>query len=290
MAERSVTLPAAASIRGRSSIIVACAVLGFAVFVSFMIADFPYNETLSSILAPYQLKLTYRSQHLSPPFAAKLTDVRLFSAAALNADPLMQSPAVTLAPTLSALLFGRRAIRVRASLYGGTVHLAVSQHADTVDLNFTLDSLKLAQSPPLQHLGVVLEGDLSGAGAAHLDGPALPDDHATLALSGDNLAFSVVRGFPPVHLGTLTGKLQLDNGVVRLTDIVAHGADLDLQGHGAIELGATPEDATIDATFNLVPTQSGRDHFGFFLKFLPHPPGPDAPYTLQGYLQSPSIN
>jgi type II secretion system protein N len=289
MAEKAATMPAAGSIRGWSAII-ACAVIGVAVFAAFLVADFPYSDTLTSMLAPYQLKLTYQSQHLSPPIGATLTDVRLFSTAGINDEALLQSPAVTLAPTLAALLLGRRGMHVHAELYGGMVHVAIYQHADNVDLKFNLDSLKLGESPPLRQLGVILNGDLSGAGTAHIAGPKLPDDRAAVALTGDNLAFSVVRGFPAIHLGTLTGNLQLDRGAIKLTDIVAHGADLDLTGAGTIELGDSPDDSTIDVTFYLIPTQSGRDHFGFFLKLLPHPPGPDAPYSLQGYLRSPSIN
>lgn len=282
-------MPAAGSMRGRSAMI-ACGLIGVAVFAAFLVADFPYSDTLTSMLAPYQLKLTYQSQRLSPPIGAKLTDVRLFSTAGINDQALLQSPAVTLAPTLAALLLGRRAMHVRAELYGGTVQVTIYQHADSVDLNFDLASLKLAQSAPLKQLGVILDGNLSGAGTAHIGGPTLPDDGAAMAIAGDNLAFSVVRGFPAIHLGTLTGNLQLDRGTIKLTDIVAHGADLDLKGAGTIALGASPDDSTIDATFYLNPTQIGRNHFGFFLKLLPHPPGPDAPYSLQGYLQSPSIN
>ncbi len=269
---------------------IACALIGVAVFASFLVADFPYGDTLTSMLAPYQLKLTYQSQRLSPPIGAKLTNVRLFSTAGIDHEALLQSPAVTLAPTLAALLLGRPGMQVRADLYGGTVHVTLYQHADAVDLNFSLDSLKLAESAPLRQFGAILNGNLSGTGTAHIAGPKLPDDHAMMAIAGDNLAVSIVSGFPAIHLGTLTGNLQLDQGAIKLTEIVAHGADLDLKAAGTIELGDSPDDSTIDVTLYLNPTQSGRDHFGFFLKLLPHPPGPDAPYSVQGYLQSPSIN
>ncbi len=290
MAEKEAALPASRVVRGRRSTVIASVLIGAAVFASFLVADFPYGDTLTSMLAPYQLKLTYQSQRLSPPIGARLTDVRLFSTAGSNDEALLQSPAVTLAPTLAALLLGRPGIHVRADLYGGTVHVTLYQHADTVDLNFSLDSLKLAQSAPLRQLGAIVNGNLSGTGYAHIAGPNLHEDRGTLAIAGDNLAVSIVHGFPAIHLGTLTGNLELDQGAIKLTDIVAHGADLDLKAAGTIELGASPEASTIDLTFYLNPTQSGRDHFGFFMKLLPHPPGPDAPYSVQGYLMSPSIN
>jgi type II secretion system protein N len=270
---------------------VACAIIGVTVFASFVVADFPYGETLTTMLAPYQLKVTYQSQSLSPPIGAKLSDVRLFSTADSDDDePLLQSPVVTLAPTLATLLFGRRGIHVRADLYGGIVHITLYQHADTVDLDFDLNSLNLAQSAPLRHAGAVVNGNLSGSGTAHIGGPNLPDASGVMALAGSNLAVSIVNGFPPIHLGSLTANLQFDQRTVRLTDIVAHGADLDFKGSGTIQLGDSPDDSTIDATFYLVPTQNGRDRFGFFLKFLPHPPGPDAPYSVQGELRSPFIS
>jgi len=289
MDDKSATAPASGLIRGRS-VVIACALIGVAVFVSFLIADFPYGDTMTSILAPYQLRLTYQSQRISPPIGAMLTDVRLFSTADNNDQPLIQSPAVTLAPTLAALLLGRRGIHVRAELYDGTVRVTLYQHADTVDLNFNLDSLKLAQSAPLMHFGAILNGNLSGSGTAHIVGPKLPDASATMAIAGDHLAISIVRGFPAIHLGTLTGNLLLDQGAMKLSDIVVHGPDLDLKGSGTIQLGDNPDDSTIDATFYLNPTQNGLDHFGFFLKFLPHPPGPHAPYSVQGDLRSPSIS
>src|SRR6266851_5046741 len=124
MDEKSAALPAAGLIRGRSAII-ACVLIGAAVFASFLVADFPYADTLTSMLAPYQLKVTYQSQRLSPPIGAKLTDVRVFSTAGASDEALLQSPAVTLAPTLAALLFGRTGMHVRADLYGGTVHVTV---------------------------------------------------------------------------------------------------------------------------------------------------------------------
>jgi type II secretion system protein N len=242
------------------------------------------------MLAPYQLKLTYQSQRLSPPVGAKLTNVQLFSTAGINDQALLQSSAVTLAPTLAALLLGWPGMHVRADLYGGMVQVTFYQHAADVDLTFSLDSLKLAESAPLRQFGAIVDGNLSGAGTAHIAGPNFLEDRAIMAVAGDDLALSIVRGFPAIRLGTLTGNLQLDQGAIKLSDIVAHGTDLDLKAAGTIELGDSPDHSTIDLTLYLNPTQSGRDHFGFFLKLLPHPPSPDAPYSVQGDLRSPSIS
>jgi type II secretion system protein N len=284
--------PPALVIRARRTMIVACVLLGAAVFASFLVADFPYGETLTSLLAPYHLKLTYSAQHLSVPIGAKLTNVRLFSTAnaATDDDALLQSPAMTLAPTLASLLFGRPGMHVRADLYGGLVRLTLHQRAGAVNLDFDLDSLQLSRSAQLRALGAVVDGTLSGNGTAQINGPNLPDDDAAMKVSGDQLAISIVNGFPAIHLGTLTGNLKLERGAIKLDGFVGHGADLDLKADGTIQLGETPEDSTIDLTLYLDPTPAGRDHFGFFMKLLPHPPGPDAPFSIQGDLLSPSIS
>jgi type II secretion system protein N len=290
MDEVAAVRPSAAVMRSRRTMMIACALIGAAVFASFLVADFPYGDTLTTLLAPYKLKLTYQSQHLSPPIGAELTDVRLFSTAGSDNEALLQSPAVRLAPTIASLFLGRPGMHVSANLYGGVVRVTLHQRAGAVDLNFSLDALKLAESAQLRALGAVVNGNLSGVGAAQINGPDLPDDHAKMTVTGNELAVSIVNGFPPIHLGTLTGNLQLEQGAIKLDGIVAHGADLDLKADGTIQLAATPDESTIDLTLYLNPTQNGRDHFGFFLKMLPHPPGPDAPYSVQGYLLTPSIN
>ncbi len=290
MDEVAAVQPTTGTLRGRGMLIVACALIGLAVFAAFLVADFPYNDTLTSILAPYNLKLTYQSQHLRAPIGAELVGVQLFSTSGGDDEALLQSPTVTLAPTIASLLFGRPGIHVRANLYGGVVHVTVHQRAGAVNLAFNLDSLKLAESAPLRSLGAIVRGDLSGSGVAQIDGPNLPDDHATMAVNGDEIEVAVVNGFPPIQVGTLTGNLRLEQAAIKLDGIVAHGQDLDLKADGTIQLGETLDDSTIDLTFYLTPTQNGLDHFGFFLKMLPHPPGPDAPYTVEGNLLSPSIS
>jgi type II secretion system protein N len=290
MDEAAASRPAAEMIRNRRAMIILCAVIGVAVFASFLVANFPYNDTLTSLLAPYKLKLTYQSQRLSPPIGAELTDVRLFSTAGSNDEALLESPTVTLAPTIASLLFGRPGMHVSANLYGGTVHVTLHQRAGSVDLDFALDSLKLAESAPLKAFGAILRGNLSGDGTVQINGPDLPNDHAAMAVSGDQIEVSVVDGFPPIHLGTMTGNLQLEQGTIKLAGIVGHGDDLDLKADGTIQLGNSPDESTVNLTLYLNPTQNGRDHFGFFLKMLPHSPGLDAPYNVVGYLRSPSIN
>ena len=66
-----------------------------------------------------------------------------------------------------------------------------------------------------------------------------------MTVTGNELAVSIVNGFPPIHLGTLTGNLQLEQGAIKLDGIVLrHGADLDLKADGTIQLAATPDEST----------------------------------------------
>ncbi len=119
-------------------------------------------------------------------------------------------------------------------------------------MNFDLDSLQLAQNAQLRTLGAVVTGTLSGDGSAQINGPNLPDDNAAMRVSGDELAISIVDGFPAIHLGTVTGNLELERGAIKLDGFVGHGADLDLKADGTIQLGEALEDSTIDLTLYLI--------------------------------------
>ncbi|HVC45277.1 MAG TPA: type II secretion system protein GspN [Candidatus Binataceae bacterium] len=289
MNEAADATPRARWLRGRRALI-GYALLGAVVFVTFLVANFPYSDTVTTMLAPYQLKLVCDDQRLSPPIGAELRGVRLISTAGGDDDAVLDSPAVTLAPTLASLFLGRPGLHVRADLYGGMVKATIGQRAGVTNLSFTLDALDLADGRPLRRFGAVIDGRLSGIGSAVIAGPNIPDNSGRLTLDGRDLSLAIADGFPAVHLGTLTGLLELAAGALRLDGLEAHGADLDLKASGTIQLGATLDDSTIDLTFFLTPTQSGRDHFGFFLRMLPHPPGPNAPYTLQGDLLAPSLS
>jgi type II secretion system protein N len=270
--------------------LVGYAALGLAVFVTFLVANFPYADTFTTILAPYRLKLVYQDQRISPPIGAELRDVSLISTADAGDEPVLQSPAVILAPTFASLLLGRPGLRVRADLYGGVVKATIRQRAGITDLSFRLDELNLGDGRPLRMFGAIVDGLISGEGTAVIGGPNIPDDSGRMTLEGDHLSLAIANGFPAVHLGTLSGLVQLGAGTLKLDGVEAHGDDLDLKASGTIQLGATIDDSTVDLTVYLNPTRAGRDHFGFFLHMLPHPPGPDAPYTLQGDLLAPSLS
>jgi type II secretion system protein N len=265
---------------------------GLAVFILFLIASFPYDAAISSMLTPYHLRLTYDRQRVSLPIGAELLNVSLAPAGAGPADPLLQSPEVTLAPMLSALLPGRSGLRVTAEIYDGMARAAIRQHRGIIDLAFHLDALNPARCAPLQALGAIVEGRVSADGTARIVSPALSGNHAQMTIDGDNVVVTLVNGlgFPPVALGNITGVLRLDQSTVAIDHIHAAGGDADIDGSGTIQLGPTLAGSTVDLQFTLNPTPAGRDHLGFFLNALPRHPDPSAPYDLSGPLLAPTLS
>jgi type II secretion system protein N len=264
-------------------------IFGLAVFVTYIAASFPYSDALSSILAPYQMKLVYDSQRLSPPVGARLEDVRLLSTVGPSPQLLLRSPGVTLAPALGSLLLGRPAIRVSADLYGGLVDVTVYQRAGATNLSFVLNGVSLAESAPLQQLGTKLSGSVSGAGSAELNGMLLSGDRGHMTLDGHDVVVEIVDGAPPIRLGTVSGMLSLEDGVLTMRDVEAHSGDLELRAEGTIRLDQEVAESYLEMRLSLVPTASGREHFGIFLKLLPHPPE-EGPYQVSGPLMSPNIS
>jgi type II secretion system protein N len=263
-------------------------VIGLLVFVIFLIASFPYAETVSSFLAPYKLKLVYQEEHLSPPIGAELDNVQLLSITGSSGALLLQSPEVRLTPTLGALLLGRPGLNLRADLYGGTVGATLRQHDAVAALDFYLIGVELSQSELLRQLGQSLSGSLSGAGSAELRGAQIPDNRARMTFVGNGVAIRIVEGFPLLHLGAISGKLVLDRGMLTLQKVEARGGDLEIRGAGEIQLANDLRESTVNLKFLLNPTASGRAHFGFFLNLLPHPPS-EGPFYLSGPLISPSL-
>jgi type II secretion system protein N len=263
-------------------------VFGLAVFVTFVAASFPYSDALSSLLAPYQMKLVYESQHMNMPIGARLEDVRLLSTIGSAPQLILSSPDVTLAPALGSLLLGRPAISVSADLYGGNVSATIYQRAGATNLSFVLSALSLAQSEPLRQLGTKLDGNVSGIGTAELKSPLLPDNTGRITLDSRDVVVEIVDGAPPIRLGTVSGIISLEDGVVTMHDVEAHGGDLEVKAEGTLRLDPDIEESDVEMQLSLVPTPSGREHFGLFLKMLPHPPE-EGPYDVSGPLMSPNV-
>ncbi len=273
-------------LRGRRAII-GYVILGALLFVAFLAASFPYGDTLTSILAPYKLKVVYQSQHMSAPIGAALINVRLISTADPSGQALVQSSEVRLAPTIGSLFFGRPGLNVRADLYGGTVSASIHRKGAMVDLRFAIRSVNLEDA--LHELGALMSGHISGAGSAEISDDEIAQDTGQLALSADDLSVTVMSGFPPIRLGALTGDVRLADGTLKISGVQGHGADVNLKADGTVELAQNLADSPVDLKVFLDPTPEGRARLRLFLGFLPHPPG-SAPYLVHGRLAAPSIS
>lgn len=269
--------------------IVASAAVGAVIcLLSFIVASFPYRDTLAAVLAPHQLRLTYAAQRASLPIGVTLTKVRLLSTASRPNQLLVEGDRLTLRPTLSSLLCGERAVHLSAAVYGGDLRATVVQHPDAVAMQFALDALDLARSRPLHQFEVELSGKLSAEGSTSL-GAAIADDHAESAFSGREVILTVAPGFPAIALGQIEGRVTLEQGTMNFEQVQSRGGDFTLRADGAITLADELEASELHARIYLTPNPSGRAHFGFFLRFLPHPPSA-GPYYIDGPLYAPSIH
>src|SRR5271156_6878875 len=97
---------------------------GAVVFLASLAATFPYAATLTALLQPLSLGFSSSSQGLNLPLGAALSNVRLVSLQPASAFEI-ESPDVTLAPALGALLLGEPGVRVHAQIYGGTLSATV---------------------------------------------------------------------------------------------------------------------------------------------------------------------
>jgi type II secretion system protein N len=263
-----------------------CAGLAFAAFV---VASFPYDETISTMLAPYQLRLEYQQQHLRLPFGARLEGVNLVSTGTAPNHLLLQSAAIDVAPTLAALFLGRPAVRLSAQLYGGTVHATLVREAGAITVNFRARAVSLTASQPLRQFNASIGGTLSAAGSAQINGADLAENRGSATVDGRDVSVEITQGFPWIHLGAVSGKLVLENAIVRFADVETRGGDVLSKADGEIQLLSDLADSPLVAKVYLAPTASGRAHFGLFFNMLPHPPS-EGPYYVRGPLGSPSIS
>lgn len=275
--------------RRRGLIIASGAVGALFVFAAFLIASFPYDDVLSTLLAPYRLKLVYREQRLHLPIGVTFDGVDLVSIASSPSQLLLRSPRIALRPTLGAILSGRTGLGFDAEVYRGTLNATLDQEAGAIGVTFKARALDLGQSQALSQFGATLGGTFSGGGSGRIDGPALVRSAGRATLEGRNVTLEVTHGFPLIHLGAVSGRLLLEHGVLRFTDLEAHGGDVEARADGTLQLADDPAESTVAARVSLTPTPSGRAHFGLLFNMLPHPPSA-GPYEVRGPLRSPSIS
>lgn len=258
------------------------------VLAASLIASFPYNVTVSRMLAPYQLRLVYQNQRLNLPIGVRLEHVSLLSTTDATGRPLIESSSVSLEPAFSSLFSGHTGLYLSAQIFGGTLVARLAQASNTVEVKFQAQDISLPAAGQLVPAGVALNGTLSGDGFAKIHGSSLLDEGGQVSLAGKGVTLRVMEGFPMIDLGDVNGRVALQNGVLIFDDVETHGGDVDSRVDGIIRLAPDPALSTIDARVALTPTQAGHDHFGLFFHMLPHPPE-QGPYYVRGSLRDPSI-
>jgi type II secretion system protein N len=268
---------------------IAYAAFGAAVFVGSLAATFPYAATLAALLRPLNLGFSSSGQGLSLPLGAALSDVRVVSLE--PAAPFeLESPDVTLAPALGALLLGEPGVRVHARLYGGALGATVYRTGGRIGVSFALSDMGLARITGLRALGATVLGRISGKGWAELSGQDAAATTGELKFRTADLTVQVAEGLAPIRLGKVEGSLKLARGgALRVSKLSGHGPDGAIQGRGTIRLGTDAGQSRIDFALTIEPSDEGRKRLGALFGLLPHPPGPQ-PYLLSGPLLAPSIS
>ncbi len=271
----------------RSAIIYSA--FGAAVFIASLAATFPYAATLTALLRPLSLGFSSSSQGINLPLGAALSDVRVVSLQPSSPFEI-ESPDVTLAPALGALLLGEPGVRVHAQLYGGALRATVYRKGAETGVSFKLSDMGLARMAALRAFGGNVLGRISGGGWAELA------SNDTAATTGEfnfrtaDFTIQVAEGFAPIRLGKVVGSLKLARGgALRVSKLSGHGPDGAIQGQGTIRLGPDARHSRIDFALMIEPSAEGRKRLGVLFGLLPHPPDARA-YLLSGPLLTPSIS
>ena len=262
--------------------------VGLTLFIAYLISTFPYSKTLTNVLAPMGLEVSSTSQRASFPFGAQLSDVRLISTRNAAINLLVESPAVTIAPSYLSMLTMHPGVRVKAALYDGVVNVTIRPTSLGTAINYDLDAVELARQQLWTIAGASTAGALSGTGNLLLS----PDNVAQTGdgvLSATGLIVTSPFASSPIHLGDGHSKFKLDQGTLTIEQLTTSGGDLTLTAEGTILLAPDPAQSELAIQFTLSTAPAAASQLAVLLAILPHPPGPE-PYHLTGTLAAPRIS
>jgi type II secretion system protein N len=266
---------------------IAYAAIGLVFFLAFLLATFPYADTLSNVLAPMGLRLSSRDQGMSFPYGLRMDGVMLDSPA--DGRTLFQSERLRVTPGLLSWLMGSPGVRITAEAYGGSFEIHARRYGNATELSFNGADLHLESYTALRAMGVNLGGIVSGDGEAYVALNDVGADHGTANLTALGASYRMFAGMPPLKLGDVTAILKLDQGKITIQKLESHGGDLIVSGRGVIQLQPYLPDSEVAFRFQLATTPAGAKRLGALLNFLPHPPN-SAPYFLSGTLGLPSLS
>lgn len=261
--------------------------VGVVLFLVFLFATFPYSDALTGVLAPMGITVSSAGQSFSFPFGVSMDEVRL-SQAAPGSRPFFESQRIDVTPALISLILGTPGINLRASLYGGTLHLTAHRSGNSTALTFSATDLHLEEYRTLGALGASVAGVLSADGNALISQADAQSDGAALHLAASGASFRIARGMPQLTLGNVMADVALEHGRIQIRSVEAHGGDMAISGRGVIELQPNLPDSTVAIKFTMIPTPAARSRLGFLFGLLPHPPN-SQPYFLNGTLAFPRI-
>jgi type II secretion system protein N len=262
--------------------------VGLTLFVAYLISTFPYSKTLTKVLAPMGLEVSSTSQRASFPVGAQLSDVRLISTRNASASLIVESPAVTIAPSYLSMLTMHPGVRVKAALYDGVVNVTIRPTKLGTAFSYDLNAVELARQQLWTIVGASVAGALSGTGNLLLS----PDNIAETGdgvLSGTGLTFTSALASAPIRLGDGHSKFKLDQGTLTIEELTTSGGDLTLTAEGTIQLAPDPAQSELAIQFTLSTAPAAASQLAVLLAILPHPPGPE-PYHLTGTLAAPRIS
>jgi len=262
-------------------------VLGLALFAAYLVATFPYSPTLSKVLAPLGLELTSTSQSASFPFGARLSGVRLRSIRPTPGGLMVESPAVTIAPSFLSMLMFHPGVRVKAALYDGIVNFTLRPSGGGTAISYDLDSVDISRQTLIPLPEADASGTLSGNGSLWLDGGNMAQT-GDGQLSAAHLKLKSPFLGIPIALGDGQSKFKLDQGTLTIEQCATSGGDIALNATGTVQLAPDPSQSVLAIEFTLSPTPAAESRLSGFFLMLPHPPGPE-PYRLTGTLSAPRI-
>ncbi|MGP0088194.1 MAG: type II secretion system protein GspN [Steroidobacteraceae bacterium] len=264
------------------------AVVGLTLFAAYLISTFPYSATLSKVLAPMGLEVSSASQSASFPFGARLAGVRLSSTRPASAGPLIESPAVTIAPAFLSMLTLHPGVRVKAALYDGVVNVTLHPSAGGTAISYDLTSVDIASQRLVAIPGAAAAGTLSGSGNLWVSSGDIAET-GDGELSAAGLTLTSQFAGSPIRLGDGHSKFKLNEGTLTIEELRTSGGDLTLTAVGTIQLAPDPGQSELAIEFTLSPAPAAASQLAVLLALLPHPPGAQ-PYRLTGTLDAPRVS
>ena len=234
------------------------------------------------------LEVSSRSQSASFPFGARLAGVRLSSTRSAYPGPLIESPAVTIAPAFLSMLTLHPGVRVNAALYDGVVKVTLRPSGGGTAIRYDLDSVDIASQRLLAIPGTAAAGTLSGSGNLWVSSADVAET-GDGELSAAGLTLTSPLATSPIRLGQGHSKFKLDQGTLTIEELKTSGGDLTVTAHGTIQLAPDPGQSELAIEFTLSPAPAAAAQLAVLLAMLPHPPGPQ-PYRLTGTLNAPRIS